>query len=56
MQSLHDLSHLEITTVLVNYRAMNVQTEQKTDKFHKHHVYVGLAQAQPNDMTASGNF
>ena len=28
---------------------MNVRTERQTDRPHKLHVYVGLAQARPNE-------
>ena len=29
---------------------MNVRTDRKTDKPHELHIYVGLAQARPNNM------
>ena len=32
---------------------MNVWTEQKTDRLHELYVYVGLAQACPNDSEIS---
>ena len=28
---------------------MNVQTDRQTDEIHRYHVYVGLAQARPNN-------
>ena len=32
---------------------MNVRTDRETDEIHKYHVYVGLAQARPNEVDPS---
>ena len=35
---------------------MNVRTGRQTDRPHELHVYVGLAQARPNDVASHADF